>query len=312
MAPKIPVGGQDASNEMELATSISSAEIGVSNAPDTMAKTHTSISVMVHIKDPTVRDQVSSEDAGTVGETGLAAVRYGSRGDEFLTTETVSHIRMSGVRTHMGAILMREIHTSKILIGGRHTTPIHMLASAWLRAGCSQPTRSTLDGFTRSRSSGSSRYTNLLVVVPRGASGIGAGGHGQFMGSGNAWDMGAKIARSGKFDVLPLSEAREGDVIVRSWNRNVIAQNRGRNWGDIVVVTSRDSRGNLMGANDHAEEFRQMVDATLTVTFCVAELDWNGTTKLVGCDATELLAQSIAQSYCPSRSAQYVVRTVSD
>ncbi|RTL42650.1 MAG: LysM peptidoglycan-binding domain-containing protein [Candidatus Melainabacteria bacterium] len=76
-------------------------------------------------------------------------------------------------------------------------------------------------------------------------------GHGQFMGSGNAWDMGAKMARSGKFDVLPLSEAREGDVIVRSWNRNVIAQNRGRNWGDIVVVTSRDSRGNLMGANDH-------------------------------------------------------------
>lgn len=76
-------------------------------------------------------------------------------------------------------------------------------------------------------------------------------GHGQFMGSGNAWDMGAKMARSGKFDVLPLSEAREGDVIVRSWNRNVIAQNGGRNHGDIVVVTGRDRRGNLMGANDH-------------------------------------------------------------
>jgi hypothetical protein len=76
-------------------------------------------------------------------------------------------------------------------------------------------------------------------------------GQSQFMGSGNAWDMGSKMARSGKFDVLPLSAAREGDVIVRSWNRNVIAQHGGKNWGDIVVVTSRDSRGNLMGANDH-------------------------------------------------------------
>jgi hypothetical protein len=76
-------------------------------------------------------------------------------------------------------------------------------------------------------------------------------GHGEFMGSGNAWDMGGKMARSGKFDQLPLSEAREGDVIVRSWNRSVIAQHGGKNWGDIVVVTSRDGHGNLMGANDH-------------------------------------------------------------
>ena len=76
-------------------------------------------------------------------------------------------------------------------------------------------------------------------------------GHSQFMGSGNAWDMGSKMANSGKFDVLPLSQAREGDVIVRSWNRSVINQHGGRNWGDIVVVTSKDGRGNLMGANDH-------------------------------------------------------------
>ncbi len=76
-------------------------------------------------------------------------------------------------------------------------------------------------------------------------------GHGQFMGSGNAWDMGATMARSGHFDQLPLSQAREGDIIVRSWNRSVIAQHGGRNWGDIVVVTSKDARGNLMGANDH-------------------------------------------------------------
>jgi hypothetical protein len=76
-------------------------------------------------------------------------------------------------------------------------------------------------------------------------------GHGEFMGSGNAWDMGSKMARSGKFDQLPLSEAREGDVIVRSWNRGVIAQHGGKNWGDIVVVTAKDGHGNLMGANDH-------------------------------------------------------------
>ncbi|CAN5232017.1 hypothetical protein BH10CYA1_BH10CYA1_08160 [soil metagenome] len=76
-------------------------------------------------------------------------------------------------------------------------------------------------------------------------------GHSQFMGSGNAWDMGNKMARSGKFDQLPLSEAREGDIIVRSWNRGVINQHGGKNWGDIVVVTSKDGRGNLMGANDH-------------------------------------------------------------
>ncbi|HEY9684363.1 MAG TPA: LysM domain-containing protein [Drouetiella sp.] len=76
-------------------------------------------------------------------------------------------------------------------------------------------------------------------------------GQGQWMGSGNAWDMGAKMARSGNFDMLPLSHAREGDIVVRSWNRNVIAQHGGRNHGDIVVVTGADRRGNLMGANDH-------------------------------------------------------------
>ncbi len=76
-------------------------------------------------------------------------------------------------------------------------------------------------------------------------------GQSQYMGTGNAWDMGNKMARSGNFDQLPMSEAREGDIIVRSWNRNVINQRGGKNWGDIVVVTSRDQRGNLMGANDH-------------------------------------------------------------
>jgi hypothetical protein len=76
-------------------------------------------------------------------------------------------------------------------------------------------------------------------------------GHGQWMGSGNAWDMGAKMARSGNFDMLPLAHAREGDIVVRSWNNNVIAQHGGRNHGDIVVVTGADKRGNLMGANDH-------------------------------------------------------------
>ena len=76
-------------------------------------------------------------------------------------------------------------------------------------------------------------------------------GHGQFMGAGNAWDMGGKMARSGKFDQLPMSQAREGDIIVRSWNRSVIAQHGGKNWGDIVVVTAKDARGGLMGANDH-------------------------------------------------------------
>ncbi len=76
-------------------------------------------------------------------------------------------------------------------------------------------------------------------------------GYSQFMGSGNAWDMGKVMAGSGKFDKVPLSQAQEGDIIVRSWNRDVINQHGGNNWGDIVVVTSRDSSGNLMGANDH-------------------------------------------------------------
>lgn len=76
-------------------------------------------------------------------------------------------------------------------------------------------------------------------------------GQKEFLGTGDAWPMGAKMAQSGKFDVLPLSAAREGDVIVRSWNRSVIAQHGGRNSGDIVVVTGRDRSGNLTGANDH-------------------------------------------------------------
>jgi len=44
---------------------------------------------------------------------------------------------------------------------------------------------------------------------------------------------------------------RRGDIIVRSWNRSVQAQHGGKNWGDITMVTGRNSRGQLMGANDH-------------------------------------------------------------
>ncbi|CAN5249163.1 hypothetical protein BH10CYA1_BH10CYA1_09670 [soil metagenome] len=81
-------------------------------------------------------------------------------------------------------------------------------------------------------------------------------GHKEFLGSGNAWDMGTKMAASGTFERVPISEAREGDIVVRSWNRSVIAQHGGRNWGDIVVVTSRDAQGNLNGASDHLERIR--------------------------------------------------------
>ncbi|CAN5722473.1 hypothetical protein BH10CYA1_BH10CYA1_48330 [soil metagenome] len=76
-------------------------------------------------------------------------------------------------------------------------------------------------------------------------------GHGEWMGAGNAWDMGKKMASSGKFETLPIGQAQDGDIIVRSWNRDVIAQNGGRNYGDIVVVTGSDGQGNLKGANDH-------------------------------------------------------------
>ncbi len=72
----------------------------------------------------------------------------------------------------------------------------------------------------------------------------------EFMGCGNAWPMGKVLEQSGKFQRVPMSQAAEGDIIVRSWSQQVIAQNRGKNLGDIVVVTGR--RGNqLMGANDH-------------------------------------------------------------
>ncbi len=72
----------------------------------------------------------------------------------------------------------------------------------------------------------------------------------EFMGSGNAWPMGQVLDQSGKFQRIPMSQAAEGDIIVRSWNQRVIAQNGGKNFGDIVIVTGRKG-GQLMGANDH-------------------------------------------------------------
>lgn len=68
----------------------------------------------------------------------------------------------------------------------------------------------------------------------------------------NAVLFGRQLERSGHFDRhdIPLHKAQPGDIIVRNWSHAVQRAN-GKNSGDVVVVTGRNSDGTLRGANDH-------------------------------------------------------------
>jgi hypothetical protein len=82
---------------------------------------------------------------------------------------------------------------------------------------------------------------------------------GQVAGHDNAWDYGRNLANCGKFHVvgslnqLGNGGLRKGDIVVRSWNADVIAQHHGQNWGDVAVVTGRNSNGSVEIANDHTQ-----------------------------------------------------------
>jgi hypothetical protein len=82
---------------------------------------------------------------------------------------------------------------------------------------------------------------------------------GQVAGHDNAWDYGRNLANCGKFHIVgSLNQVgdgglRKGDIVVRSWNSDVIAQHHGQNWGDVAVVTGRNSNGSVEIANDHTQ-----------------------------------------------------------
>jgi hypothetical protein len=75
-------------------------------------------------------------------------------------------------------------------------------------------------------------------------------GYSQFLGSGNAADMGRKLLASGLFEVATGSVGR-GDLLVRDWSPAVRAQHGGKNYGDIAIIGGVDSRGRLIAHNDH-------------------------------------------------------------
>lgn len=76
----------------------------------------------------------------------------------------------------------------------------------------------------------------------------------------NAWDYGKNLLNSGKFHMVgslnQVGDAglRRGDIIVRAWNSDVRAQHGGANWGDVSVVSGRNSNGSIEIANDHHQE----------------------------------------------------------
>ncbi|HEY9717479.1 MAG TPA: hypothetical protein V6C69_08420 [Trichormus sp.] len=107
---------------------------------------------------------------------------------------------------------------------------------------------------------------NILAdVASRVASGMGTIGYcargvartlencGINVAHANAWQYGHNLANSGLFEQVPLSQLRRGDIIVRSWNPSVQRQHGGQNWGDITMVVGANSRGQLIGANDHKQ-----------------------------------------------------------
>ncbi len=75
-------------------------------------------------------------------------------------------------------------------------------------------------------------------------------GYPQFVGSGNATDMGKKLLASGLFE-LATGPVGRGDLLVRDWSPAVRAQHGGRNYGDIAIIGGVDSHGRLIANNDH-------------------------------------------------------------
>jgi hypothetical protein len=73
----------------------------------------------------------------------------------------------------------------------------------------------------------------------------------QFVGSGDAWDMLNPLKNSGLFEVIPASEARRGDIIVRPPSAN---PNDSSIHGDISVVTARNG-DNITQTNDASYQF---------------------------------------------------------
>jgi hypothetical protein len=79
-----------------------------------------------------------------------------------------------------------------------------------------------------------------------------------FYGCGDAWQMGQALQDSGKFEVIPESQVRRGDIGVQAWSdetiRRYASQYHGRNLGDIFVV-QHVANGQITQTNDHEQGF---------------------------------------------------------
>lgn len=70
----------------------------------------------------------------------------------------------------------------------------------------------------------------------------------EFVGSGNAWNMLNPMMRSGKFEVVPAHQVREGDIALRQ---------RPGDYGHIAVMLGKDRNGRQLEASDHITVHRQ-------------------------------------------------------
>ncbi len=70
----------------------------------------------------------------------------------------------------------------------------------------------------------------------------------EFVGSGNAWSMLSPMMRSGKFEIVPPSQIREGDIALRQ---------RPGDYGHIAVMLGKDRYGRRIEASDHIAVHRQ-------------------------------------------------------
>jgi hypothetical protein len=79
-----------------------------------------------------------------------------------------------------------------------------------------------------------------------------------FWSCGDAWQMGKVLQGSGRFEIIPESEVRRGDIGVQAWSsateRAYYSEYHGRNLGDIFVV-QKVSHGQIIQTNDHEQEF---------------------------------------------------------
>jgi hypothetical protein len=82
---------------------------------------------------------------------------------------------------------------------------------------------------------------------------LAAVGMPEFQGSGNGWDMGQNLLKSGKFEQIPLSEVKPGDILARQWSPQVQAQ-EGHDYGDISVVSQRNGN-TIIQTNDDTYQF---------------------------------------------------------